>query len=145
MLKAVNKDPSTSELRKFGLAMLLGFGVLGGLLWWRGRPPHSWGYAGNGRHQLALALWGLGALLGVIGFTGKTLGRPVYVGWMSAARAIGKVMTTILLSIVFFVLLPFFAFVKLRDPLGKKLRPDGSYWTDHKPHEPTLERVRRPF
>jgi len=71
---------------------------------------------------------------------------PVYVGWMSAAFAIGAVMTVVLMTVLFIVLLPLFSLTRLADPLRMKLKPAGeSYWEDHKHHESTLERTARPF
>jgi hypothetical protein len=42
-------------------------------------------------------------------------------------------------------LLPVFSLIRFSDPLRFKLKSGGSYWEDHPPHEPTLERTMRPF
>lgn len=134
MLFGVNRNPSPSELRKFGLAMLLGFGVIGGLLWWR-----------TGTVGVAIALWCIAGLLCAISWLTPQLGRKVYVGWMVGGAAIGKIMLPVFLTLAFFILLPPFSLIRLADPLRLKLKKDGTYWERHKPHEATIERMMRPF
>jgi hypothetical protein len=143
---SVNRSPSTSELRKFGWAMILGFGVIGALLWYLGPDPNTLAWTGGGKQVLGPCLWGLGiALLGV-SFGPRSLAVPVYVGWMSAAFFLGSIMTAVLMSALFIVLLPVFSLIRFADPLRLKLKPPGeSYWEDHKHHESTLERTARPF
>ena len=76
----------------------------------------------------------------------RSVATPVYVVWMTAAMWIGRVMTPVLLTALFVVLLPVFSLIRLGDPLRLKLKPKGeSYWEDHKHHESTLERTARPF
>jgi hypothetical protein len=64
---------------------------------------------------------------------------------MTLASYLGMVMTTLLLSVLFFVLLPIFSLIRLKDPLRLKLRSAGTYWERPDPHEPTINRMRRPF
>ncbi|MCB9865421.1 MAG: hypothetical protein H6816_02140 [Phycisphaerales bacterium] len=145
-MQMVNRNPSATELRKFGLAMILGFGVLGAVSWYLGPDPHTWSWVGGGRQVLGLVLWSLGAALLVVALGPRSVAVPVYVGWMSAAFAIGAVMTVVLMTVLFIVLLPLFSLTRLADPLRMKLKPAGeSYWEDHKHHESTLERTARPF
>ncbi len=65
---------------------------------------------------------------------------------MSLAVPLGIVMSTIALSILFFVLLPVFSLIVRRsDPLRKKITRSGTYWEDYKHYEPTLDRMQRQF
>jgi hypothetical protein len=65
---------------------------------------------------------------------------------MSVAFFIGGIMTVVLLSILFVVLLPVFSLIRFADPLRMRLKPPGeSYWEEHKHHDSTLERTARPF
>jgi hypothetical protein len=145
-VQLVNRNPGLAELRKFGGAMLLGFGVLGLVAWYTGPMPHSFAWAGVWRQKLAVVLWALGVCLLAVSFGPRALAKLVYVGWMTAAMQLGAVMTVVLLSILFVVLLPLFALIRFADPLRMRLRPPGeSYWEDHKQHESTLERSARPF
>jgi len=142
----VNRNPSTRELRKFGGAMLLGFGVIGTALWYFAPHPNTFVWTGAGRQALGAGLWGLGLLLLAVSFGPRGAARAVYVGWMSAAVALGAVMTVVMLSLLFVLLLPVFSLIRFSDPLRLRLKPAGeSYWEDHKHHESTLERTARPF
>jgi hypothetical protein len=148
----VNRNPTISELRRFGWATLGGFAVLGALLWylavkpegaWR---PAAWGWTGAGKQVAALLLWGLGLAMLLVCGMAPAAARRVYVGWMTGAVCIGTVVTTIVLSILFVVLLPVFSLIRFADPLRLKRKPPGeSYWEDHRHHESTLERTIRPF
>lgn len=142
----VNQNPSVSELRKFGGSMLLGFGVIGAILWYFGPEPNSLAYQSLRPQKVAIAFWCLGAALLGLSFGPRSIARVIYVVWMTAAMKIGVVMTFVLFSVLFVVLLPWFSFIRLRDPLGMKLKPKGeSYWRDHEDQTPELERVARPF
>lgn len=130
--------------------MLLGFGALGGVLWllpWmQGQPSAEWGWTGAGSQVSAVCLWMLGALLALAGISPPPMAKPVYVFWMSLAMAIGAVMTTVLLTIMFMAFLPWFSMiVRLGDPLRKKLHPGDSYWGEYQAYPHTLERMQRPF
>ncbi|MCP4593890.1 MAG: hypothetical protein GY842_24410 [bacterium] len=146
MMFTVDRDPPPAELRKFGGAMLLGFSVIGLVLWYFGPDPNGWGWDPVYPKKMALGAWILGALLLLVSFGPRGLARPVYVGWMSAAMGIGTVMTFVMLTVLFIVLLPVFSLIRLKDPLRIKLKAKGeSYWEDHEHHESTLERTIRPF
>ena len=149
-LFTVNKNPTTGDLHKFGWSMMIGFGVLGALLWlapwWKGGESASLSWSGAAPQIAAVCLWGLGVLLGALSRTTSGIARPVYVAWMSAVTPLGIVVSTIMLTVLFVLLLPVFALVvRLGDPLRRKLRRGGTYWEDYRPHEATLERTARPF
>ena len=64
---------------------------------------------------------------------------------MRTTVPVGTVMSTVLLTAVFVVVLPLFSIVvRLGDPLRKKLG-GATYWEDYKPYEHTLDRMRRLF
>ena len=149
-LFTVNRNPSVGVLRSFGWAMLGGFGFIGLVLWVVPRLSAGdvaiWGWSGNGSQVVAVCLWALGAGLCILSLSSPSLAKPVYVVWMSVAALVGMIMATLLLSVLFVVFLPVFSVVvRFGDPLGKKLRKDGTYWEDPKPFEPTLERMERLF
>lgn len=145
-MQLVNRNPSASELHKFGWAMIFGFGVIGAILWYFGPEPNGIAWRGVFQQKFGLGLWILGVVLLVVSFGPAGLARPVYVGWMTVAMYLGTVMTFLMLSLMFFILLPVFALIRLKDPLRLKLLPPGeSYWEDHAQHEATLERTIRPF
>ena len=140
----VNKKPGIADLRKFGLAMLFGLAVIGGLLYVLGRPEDA--AAGASWQQvLGIVLAVAGVLILVLTVVSPAAARPVYVGWMTFGMVVGGFVTRVLLTVLFFVLLPVFALIRFGDPLRSKLKSTGSYWEDHQPYEDTLERNARPF
>lgn len=87
----------------------------------------------------------LGILLVTISVNAPGLARPIYMGWMTVTVPIGIVMSTILLTLLYFILLPVFALiVRSGDPLRRRLGAN-SYWEDYKPYEHSLERMGRLF
>jgi len=130
--------------------MIAGFAVLGGILWlapWvKQQEMAALAWSGSRVQVAAVCLWALGLVLLGVSRGPHALARAVYVGWMSVAVLLGIVMTTILLTAIFIVVLPLFSVVvRLGDPLRKKLTNDDTYWEDYRPYEPTMERMRRPF
>ena len=146
----VNKNPTPNDLRKFGWAMLIGFGGIGALTWllpWiRGLEGAALGWWGGGGQIASLCFWAVGVSMWAVGLTLPGAAKPMYVVWMSLTVPIGLVMSTILFTILFILLLPLFSIVvRFGDPLRKKRHTRKSYWEDYKPYEPTMERMARPF
>ncbi|HUF28140.1 MAG TPA: SxtJ family membrane protein [Gemmatimonadaceae bacterium] len=124
--KAV-KPPS---MRIFGLIMLIGFGILGGLLLW------SWSRTGSQfRLGAGSALVGVGVLLFLWSLLSPGTLPPVYHAWMKFGMGIGTVVSTVLLSVMYFVVvMPVGLLMRLTgtDPLERRLsRGPGSYWRAH--------------
>ena len=145
-MQSIKIDLSASEVRNFGLITLGGFAVLGAILWYQGRSPESvLGWAGGWQQQAAVGFWIVGLAFAGICVASHKVGLKLYTGWMTAAMYMGAVMTTVILSVLFIVLLPIFSLIRLKDPLRYKLGGTDSYWEDHEPHPATLERTARPF
>ena len=147
----VNKNPSAKDVANFGWVMLGGFGVIGVLLWYVAVKPHGawtptdWGWSGAGRQIAAIILWILAILSLIVCRASFAAGSRYYVIWMTGAMYIGTIVTTVMLTVLFFLLLPIFSLVRLSDPLRLKWHPRESYWEKPSPHEATLERTGRPF
>ncbi len=145
----VNKNPTPTDLRKFGWAMLFGFGILGAILWFLHSRKAEIGllaWDGSGAQIASSIMWSAGVFCCVISLASPTFTKPIYIFWMSVTVPIGLFMSTVMLTILFVVLLPIFSLIVRRtDPLRKKPHSGGTYWEDYKPHEPTIERMRRPF
>ncbi len=110
-----------SDLRKFSW-LVGGILLLAGLfLWYRGV---SWYPA---------LLW-IGGPLVAVGTAVPLAVKPFYYAWMSLAVVLGFVMTRVILTLFFFlVLTPVGLFFRLvgRDPLHRKPDPDASsYWIE---------------
>jgi len=102
------------------------FLLLAAWLLWRGRAP-------TGR----LVLAGGGALLVLAGALAPARLRALYLGWMTAALAIGWVMSRAILTVVFaVVLIPLALIARLTGKRFLALAPDPraqSYWVRRKP------------
>lgn len=141
----VNRNPTPRDLQWFALGMLVGFPAISMLLIYFSRGKAADGHATATMTALAIGLSVVGILAGILALTLPVAGRKLYVAWMTLTVPIGLVMSTLLLTMLFFVLLPVFSLiVRRQDPLRKRLG-GATYWEDYKPHEPTLERMRRAF
>lgn len=130
--------------------MLIGFGVIGAILWLypaiKAGDAGLIGWQGGPRQIVGVCLWAVGGGLWLLTLIAPMAAKPIYVGWMSVAVPIGIAVSTILLTLLYFILLPFFSIVvRMGDPVRRKLDPEGSYWEDHAPFEPSLDRMRRLF
>jgi saxitoxin biosynthesis operon SxtJ-like protein len=116
--KGIPARLNPAQGRRFGLVVGAAFLVLGAVFLWRDR---------------LLAAQVCGALGGALVLLGLVLPRallPVERVWMSAALAISKVTTPVLLGLIYFgVITPIGGIRRLfaRDPLRHPLR-DGSLW-----------------
>lgn len=116
----VKWHPDGDELRRFAMAMLVGFAVLGLLAAWR-------------RHHLGPAtytLWAIGAAL-ALGARTPVLGRAVYLGVYLPTSVIGYVVSHVILLVVFgAVFTPLALLLRLmgKDLLQFRPRKGGSYW-----------------
>lgn len=116
-------DTSRKALRSFGWlvgAVLLGIGVF--MLWrkdWTATTAVS-------------IVGGLGALLVLSGTLAPAILKPIYRVWMALAVVLGFVMTRVILTLVYFlVLTPIGLVLRLfgKDLLDRKLDPRAdSYW-----------------
>lgn len=127
-LVEINWKPDSTELRKFGVAMIVGFAIIGGVFYWRGHA------------QIAYGCFIFGATAGALGLSGLKIALPVYWAWMSIAFVMGNVMGRVILGAVFYLLItPIGIMRKLAgaDPLRLKRPKTDSYWLDHEaPDEP---------
>lgn len=119
-------DTSPRGLRRSALTIGGVLLALGGWLWWRDRAPLV-------RSMLAT----LGLLLGLVGaLVPRTLRRP-YLGWMTVALAIGWVMSRVVLTLVFAVVLtPLALLARLTGKRFLALERDraaASYWVRREP------------
>ena len=118
-----NKNPSPKEVRQFILLWALFASLGGGLLFWRHHP------AG------ARIAWMAAAIVGCLGLIVPPLARGFYRAWMAFAAGMNFLVTRMLLTLIFWVVLtPLALFFKLlgRDTLElKKPGSKDSYWHDH--------------
>src|SRR5262245_54759920 len=90
--RRVNWNPDKAELRRFAIAMLVGFAVLGALgIWKRG-----------GITQATIVLWGIGIGLALASFI-PGLNRVGYLAVYLPSSFIGHFVSKIVLFLVFFL------------------------------------------
>lgn len=125
-LIAINRNPSSRELRWFGLAPIVFGAVVSGLLYAKVRwPVGSW-------IPLAAAV-----VVASIYYAVPAARRPIYRGWMYAFLPLGMAMSFLLLAAIFFlVFMPIGLLMRL---VGRERVPRGfdraakSYWIARPP------------
>ncbi len=126
ILQEIKELPSgPRDLRKFSLTVGAAFVVLWAVL------AFVFPYAFGKGKDLPI-LWQIGVALAVAGTLVPAVVKPLYYAWMTMALALGFVMTRVLLTIFFFLIMTPVALVfRLigKDPLHRKLdREAESYW-----------------
>ncbi len=123
----VNWRPPEKQLRQFAVAFAVFFtGLSAWLHFGRGVSPATAGFVA-----------GAAVVIGGVGFLRPPLIRPVYVAMMAAALPIGMVLSVVLLTVMYFVILTPIGL--LRRALGKDAMHPGfdpsakSYWVRRKP------------
>ena len=122
-----HKPKSAAELRKFGFVMTAAWSLIGALLWWRGKAAASW-------------FLGLAAVFLVPALLYPLALAPVERAWMKVAELISAVMTRVVLTLTFFLIITPLAVIRRlmgHDTLG--LRPDRAaltYWVPVEPDGP---------
>ena len=135
-LKRLPQD--TRSLRKFALVIAGALLVLASLIYFFGTHP-----------QRAFWLIATAAVLLAVGLPFPKLLKPLHSGWMAFALAIGWIMSRILLTFFFFlVLTPMGLLLRIfgKDLLQQKLEPERkSYWIKKDRSDGGNERYERQF
>ena len=115
------------DLRNFGLTMGVVLGILGGLLWWKGKDTYT----------IFLVISSAFILLGLIL---PSILRPLQKVWMTFAVILGWFMTRLILALLFYIV---FTVIGVTGKLfGKKFldtnmnNSEDSYW---------IQRESKPF
>ena len=128
------------DLRSFGLVMAACLGALAAWGVWR---PEWAGGPGRGALLAGAAVFGLCGLLAP-----AALRRPRAL-WMALGERLGVVVTTVILSVFYFVVItPIGVLRRLAgaDPMGLRRAPEGEgYWRQRPPDERGPERYRQQF
>ncbi len=129
-------ETTDTKIRNFGVLFFVVMAGLAGLSLYRGHTTWPW-FAGAALVFLLL------------GFFAKPVLRPLYVGWMTFAFALGWINTRIILGVFFYVILfPVGLVIRItgNDPLARKLnRNQSSYWIKREPVALDRQRYARPF
>lgn len=72
--------------------------------------------------------------------------KKIWNGWKSFTHKIAKAQTWLIMLIIYFVIVPLFNVMRLRDPLKLKWNKAGdSYWERKKKIDVSLEGMRLPY
>ena len=123
----INKNPSASELKWFGILLVIFTAAVGALTLWR-----------TGSTVWPIAIWIGGGALSLVFFAVPAARRSIYVAWMYAAFPIGWTVSHLLLAVIYFGVVTPVA-IALRafghDSLQRKFdRSSRSYWVRTTPH-----------
>lgn len=135
-LVSANWNPTARQLRRFGVAALVGFGLLSALL-----------VSAFGRAEAAFACIGVGAAVGLLALSNTWPARPLYLAWTALGFVLGSVVTCVMLVTAFYgVLAPMGLLMRLggRDRLSLRRRALPTYWRDLPPPA-DLARYERQF
>jgi hypothetical protein len=112
---------SRRELMWFGPLFALFAGMVGGIAWSKFDAP-----------SVARAIWISAAVVIAIYYLVPPLRKGIFIGWMAAVFPIGWILSHVLLSVVFYlVVFPIGLMLRLfrYDALKRRLDPDAaSYW-----------------
>jgi hypothetical protein len=123
------------DIRKFGTIALVFFGALFGLAVWREKTAAAWFFG-------CLGALGGGFVL-LPGFL-----RPIYTAWLTTAHLIGKLVTTVVLTLAYYLVITPSALLKrLLGGRPLPMRPDrhaDTYWVDRQePVQPKARFIKR--
>ena len=131
-------DTSRKEIRKFGLVIAIALGVIG-----------SFVYVKFGNFNVVGWLWGIGLLFLILGFILPSVLRPVYRIWMLLAYFIGGIVSRVILTVLFYVVLtPTGLVLRLfgKDVLDQRFEKDReSYWIKKDLTDHTKEQYRKMY
>jgi hypothetical protein len=131
----IDFDPDERTLRQFGWIALVGFGVVAALAWFE-KLVFAFGL-GEARVPVALGLLAVGVLAAVLGLVAPRANRFLFVGLAVLAFPIGFVLSYVIMTTLFFVIIgPIGVIMRLvgHDPMNRQLDPDAeSYWTPADP------------
>lgn len=124
MFPEINWNPTTKDLRKFGMAILIGFGLIGALFYWKNFQRAS------------SFLWLISVGVPFLAFFLPSFSKPFYYVWMGLAFVMGTILSNLILLIIFYlVITPTGLVMKLigRDELRLKKSSyrDNTYWINH--------------
>ena len=122
----VNRNPSRSDLKWFGILLVVFTAGVGALVGWRTGSP-VW----------RTGIWIGGGSLALVFFAIPAARRPIYLGWMYAAFPIGWTVSHLLLGLIYFgVITPIGLIMRAsgHDALERRFdRSAKSYWVPFAP------------
>jgi hypothetical protein len=123
--------------RSFGVLFTIVFAACAGLAWW------------HGNDRAAYAFVGMAVLVGLVTLVHADWLEPFNRAWMWLAYALNKVVSPVVLGVMYFgVITPFALLMRLagRDPMRRHFeRATSSYWIKREPPGPPPDSLRDQF
>lgn len=124
MTPKINWNPNSADLRKFGLTILIGFGMIGALVFFKGH------------RDAGVSIWAISSAVAFLAILMPPMARPFYLVWMGIALIIGSVMSRVVMGVIYFLLITPVALlfrVIGRDALQRRGGAKGksTYWNEH--------------
>ena len=69
--------------------------------------------------------------------------KKIWQGWKKFAHKLGVVQTYILVTLFYWLIVPVFSLIRLKNPLRLRRPNDGSYWLERKPTGNSLDRAKQ--
>ena len=131
----ISNSTDTKQIRRFGLIALIFFGCLCILGFWKEKP-------------IPFYLFGSLSILGIGFILAPAQLRSVYEAWMKIAHFLGRVVTTLILTLAYYlVITPAGLIKRLFGGPPLPLKPDSqiqSYWvTRTRPSQPKEQFLKR--
>ena len=124
----INTNPSRRELRFFGLALPIVFGVIGGVI-----------FTVTESLAVAQVVWAVAGIVTLAFALIRPLRVPIYLGWTTLTFPIGWAVSHLLMLVTYYgVIAPVGLTMRLlgRDPLNRRFdRSETIYFVPHKPAE----------
>ncbi|MFQ5511606.1 MAG: SxtJ family membrane protein [Candidatus Krumholzibacteriia bacterium] len=121
----IKSTPSKRELSWFGAVMLVFFGAVGSVAYFKFHAPTA-----------AYVLWSVGTLLALLFYAIPPLRIPLYLGWMRAFFPVGWTFSHLVLIVIYYlVVTPIGLVMRLfgYDPMKRRLDPGAAtYWVEHR-------------
>ena len=67
--------------------------------------------------------------------------KQLWQGWKKFAHKLGVAQTYIIVTLFYWLIVPFFSLIRLKNPLRLRQAADRSFWIERKPTDNTLERA----
>ncbi len=134
---SLTSDPKLPSERRFGALFTLVFAALG-----------VWGYYKGWNPSASIAWITASAVIAIVTLAAPRLLAPFNLAWFKLGLLMGKVVSPIVLGVIFFVILtPVAVLGRLfgRDELRLKRRPVQSYWIDRVPPGPEGDSFKNQF
>lgn len=136
----IDWNPDRRKLRQFAAAAVVGFPLLG-LLAVRMLP------AALPSPPLVLAVASaLGVIVGLAGLLHPPAVRPVYAALLALSLPFGMIVGVVVLAVIYFgIFTPFAVALRLAgtDPMQRRWRAGGSYWSRRRPAPPAATYFRQ--